>query len=126
MARTLITFGAGPGIGNHTSAEFASKGFDHIILLSRNNERLQSEDAPFIKQSSPDVRVDTLRLDLSDLDSIPSVLQQIDDLTQNENVEVIFFNAARISPNGPQSVTVAEIDEDFKVRIYIPFLDCSD
>lgn len=116
MTRALLVFGAGPGIGNHTAATFGTKGIDHIILLSRNIQRLQDEDAPFVRTSSK-VNVDVLRIDLADLDSIPGVLEQLDDLTQGEDVEVIFFNAARIRPSEVLSVSVKEIDEDFKACV---------
>lgn len=110
----MIVFGAGPGIGNYTAAEFASKGINHVILLSRNAQRLQNEDAPFVAKGSSSVKVDTVRLDLSDLSSIPGVLKQLDDLTQGEDVEIVFFNAARIKMSEPLEVSVQEIEEDFR------------
>ncbi|KAL5421259.1 hypothetical protein PMIN04_005736 [Paraphaeosphaeria minitans] len=112
--RTIVTFGAGPGIGNHVSAEFASHGFNHVILLARNEQRLSNQDAPFVFKASPNVKLDTLPLDLSDTPSIPGVLKKIDDLTQGEDLEVVFFNAARIKPSGVLDVSIEEIEEDFK------------
>ncbi|KAH4224133.1 hypothetical protein HBI38_069840 [Parastagonospora nodorum] len=112
--RTPIVFGAGPGIGNHVAAEFASKDINHIILLSRNTQRLQKEDAPFVSAASKDVKVDILQIDLSDLASIPAVLKELDNLTTNESVEIIFFNAARIHPSPILSTPVQEIDEDLR------------
>jgi short-subunit dehydrogenase len=117
MARTLIVFGAGPGIGDNVAAEFASKGINHIILLARNTQRLQNEDAPFISKHNSSVKVDTLRIDLSDLASIPSVLEELDSMIQGDDVEVIFFNAARIKPSEVLGVSVEEIEEDFKVTL---------
>jgi short-subunit dehydrogenase len=114
MTRTLIVFGAGPGIGNNVATQFASKGIEHIILLSRNTERLQNEDAPFVARSTSPVKVDTLRIDLADTNSIPDVLKQLDSMTEGEDVEVVFFNAARIKPSEVLGVSVEEIDEDFK------------
>ena len=116
MTRTLIIFGAGPGIGNHVASEFASKGIEHVILLSRNTERLEKEDAPFVGKSNASVKVDILRIDLADTKSIPDILKQLDSMTEGENVEVVFFNAARIKPNDVLSVSVEEIEEDFKVK----------
>jgi hypothetical protein len=49
------------------------------------------------------------------LDSIPGVLKQLDELTEGEDVEVIFFNAARIKASDVLNVDVREIEEDFKV-----------
>jgi len=120
MTRTLIIFGAGPGIGNHVAAEFACKGIEHIILLSRNTERLEKEDAPFVSKSSSSVKVDTLRIDLADTKSIPDVLKQLDSMTEGEDVEVVFFNAARIKPNDVLGVSVEEIEEDFQVNYPFP------
>ncbi|CAN9409591.1 unnamed protein product [Alternaria alternata] len=108
-------FGAGPGIGDNVALQFASKGIEHIILLARNTERLQNEDAPFVTRSTFPVKVDTLRIDLADTKSIPSVLKQLDSMTSGEDVEVVFFNAARIKPSEVLGVSVEEIDEDFKV-----------
>ncbi|KAG9195997.1 hypothetical protein G6011_01118 [Alternaria panax] len=114
MTRTLIVFGAGTGIGNHVALGFASKGIEHIILLARNTERLQNEDAAFVTRSTFPVTVDTVRIDLADTASIPNVLKQLDSKTEGEDVEVVFFNAARIKPGDVLGVSVGEIDEDFK------------
>jgi short-subunit dehydrogenase len=109
----------------NTAAKFASKGIDHIILLARNTQRLADSDAPFVRKSSPDVKVDTVSLDLANLASIPAVLKQLDDLTQGEDIEVIFFNAARIKPSEVLEVDVGEIEEDFKVTFHsISFQFC--
>ena len=116
MIRTLIIFGSGPGISNNVASKFASKGINHIILLARNTHRLQNEDAPSVSKSNSSVKVDTLRIDLADLGSIPDVLKELDSMTQGEDVEVIFFNAARIKPSDVLSVSVEEIEEDFKVQ----------
>jgi short-subunit dehydrogenase len=44
------------------------------------------------------------------------VLADLDALTQGEDVEVVFFNAARIKQSGVLDVSVEEIEEDFKVH----------
>lgn len=118
MTRTLLLFGAGPGIGNNIAATFASRGpIDHVILLSRNTARLQNEDAPFVRSAAPNAKIDTLTADLSDLDALPNVLAQLDDLTAKSSVEVVYYNPARIQPSSPMlSVDVKEIEEDFRVR----------
>lgn len=117
MTRTLLLFGAGPGIGDNVAAAFASAGIEHIVLLGRNKERLQNDDAPFVRKAAEGVKVDILRADLSDLDSVPRVLKELDSLTKGEDVEVVYYNAARIKPTDPVlDVSVAEIEEDFRVR----------
>jgi short-subunit dehydrogenase len=97
------------------AAHFATAGINHIILLARNSQRLEDSDAPFVRAASPDTKVSTVALDLADLDSIPGVLKQLDELTEGEDVEVIFFNAARIKASDVLNVDVREIEEDFKV-----------
>jgi NAD(P)-dependent dehydrogenase (short-subunit alcohol dehydrogenase family) len=123
MTRTLILFGAGPGIGNHVASEFASKGIDHIVLLARNTERLQNQDAPFVSRRNPDVKVSTLSVDLADISSMPGVIKELDSLTQGEDIEVIFFNAARIKPGKVLGVSVQEMEQDFRVRFFVFHLD---
>jgi NAD(P)-dependent dehydrogenase (short-subunit alcohol dehydrogenase family) len=115
-ARPILILGSGPGIGNHIAAQFLSKGFTHAILLSRNTTRLQS-DVAFVQShaSTPTARVSSLQLDLSNLSSIPSVLEKIDALLDGQAPEVILFNAARISPSPALAVPVSEIEEDFRV-----------
>jgi len=111
--RTIVVFGSGPGIGNNVAGTFAAKGFEHVILLARNTERL-SDDASFVKSASANVKVDTIRLDLSDLSSIPAAIQQIDELAPE--VEVVFFNAAVVKfTENPLGPPVEELETDFRV-----------
>lgn len=114
--KTIVVFGSGPGIGNHVAKEFASNGFTHVILLARNESRLQ-EDKAWVAEAGSHVKVDTLRLDLSDTSSIPTVLGKIDDLVGGAAVDVIFFNAARVKTSEPLTTPVEEIEEDFKVSL---------
>lgn len=117
MTRTLLLFGAGPGIGNHVARAFASDaGIEHVVLLARDQSRLTNEDAPFVQNAAPGVKISTLRVDLSNLDALPGVLKELDELIKGEDVEVVYYNAARIKPTMPVlDVGVGEIEEDFKV-----------
>jgi NADP-dependent 3-hydroxy acid dehydrogenase YdfG len=119
MPNTLLLFGAGPGIGSHIASVFASSGsISHVVLLGRNTQRLQDSDVPFVSSASPGTKVSYLHVDLSDVASIPGVLRELDELTSGEEVEVVYYNAARIKPSeGVLSVDVQEIEEDFRVRI---------
>jgi len=115
QSRTLLVFGSGPGIGNHVAAEFASHGFTHIILAARNQQRLQ-ESAAFIKSKSPSpdsVQIDTIQVNLADLESLPSVIKNIEKLT--EKVDVIFYNAARLYDGKGLETSYQDIDEDLKI-----------
>ncbi|KAH9872623.1 hypothetical protein J1614_005016 [Plenodomus biglobosus] len=115
MARTLILFGSGPGIGNSVASAFASTGISHIILLARNSQRLLDHDAPTLQRAHPSIKISTLPCNLADLPSLPNVLATLDTLTASDAVEVVFFNAARIKPTPDVlDVSVAEMEEDFK------------
>lgn len=117
MTRTLLLFGAGPGIGTHVASTFASQGgIEHVVLLGRNKDRLTSDDAPFVQEAAPGVKVSIVRADLSDVDSVPKVLEEVDALTKGEDVEVVYYNAARIQPTAAAlDVGVGEIEEDLRV-----------
>ncbi|KAF2181755.1 short-chain dehydrogenase/reductase-like protein SDR [Zopfia rhizophila CBS 207.26] len=110
--RSIIVFGSGPGIGNHVAREFISHGFNHVILLARNEERLEQDKAAVLSKATPEVKVDTLRLDLSDLSSIPPTLKKIEELVGD--VEAVFFNAVRVKTSDVLGVPIEEIEEDFK------------
>ncbi|CBY01164.1 hypothetical protein IAQ61_012041 [Plenodomus lingam] len=123
MARTLILFGAGPGIGNNVALAFAASGITHIILLSRNTQRLETSDAPLLRTSYPSLKISTLHCDLADLAALPSVLESLSRLTSAADVEVVFFNAARIKPTQDVfGVSVEEMEEDFKTTNLALFL----
>ncbi len=72
MTRTLILFGAGPGIGTNVAATLAARSsLSHIILLGHNTARLSADDTALVQAAAPSVRVDVLGADLSDLSSLP-------------------------------------------------------
>ncbi|KAF2738520.1 NAD(P)-binding protein [Polyplosphaeria fusca] len=111
-ARSIAIFGSGPGIGNHVAAKFAASGFNHVILLARNQSRLQ-EDANYIKSKVPDTKVSTVPLDLSNLSAVTKALDDIDAIAPK--LEVIFYNAAVIKSNPVLEVPTEEIEKDFRV-----------
>jgi NAD(P)-dependent dehydrogenase (short-subunit alcohol dehydrogenase family) len=113
-SRTIVVFGAGPGIGRSVAAHFASQGFDHLILLSRNAQRLEEDkQAISAAASNKNVRIDTATVDLSSQESVQKALQQIDSLT--EEIEVVFFNGARVAPTPLFETPVEDIEMDFRV-----------
>jgi NAD(P)-dependent dehydrogenase (short-subunit alcohol dehydrogenase family) len=110
--RSIVVFGAGPGIGNHIAAKFASHSFNNVILLARSKDRLQT-DASFITSRVPNAKVSTVSLDLSDLSAVRSTLQKLDTIAPSP--EVVFYNAAVIKPAPVLEVPVEEIEKDFRV-----------
>ena len=114
-SRGIVVFGSGPGIGISVASRFASQGFDHVILLSRNAQRLAEEKQAVLAGARTEgLRVDAVPVDLADPTSLSHAFQQIDRLTQS--VEVVFYNAARVAPSPLLEFPVEGIEYDFKVR----------
>lgn len=95
------------------AAKFASHGFQHIILLSRNKERLENDKINVLAAANKNARVDTIGVDLSNQASLAKALQKIDELTTE--VEVVLFNGARVEPSRLLEFPVEEIEADFRV-----------
>ncbi|KAL1615333.1 hypothetical protein SLS54_009114 [Diplodia seriata] len=112
----LIVFGSGPGIGRHISSLFASRGFHHVVLLSRNPSRLE-EDAAEVKSAAPQAFVSTVPADLSNGESLAGALAQVDRQLRERGVvvETILFNAARVGESDVLTFSVGELEQDFKV-----------
>jgi len=118
---TLVVIGSGPGIGNHVAAAFAAKGFNHIVLLARNEERLEQDKAVIVsKAGKPDIFIDTIKVDISDATALQGALRKLEKV--EHAIECIFFNAARVVPGELLLESVETIEEDFKttnIALYI-------
>jgi short-subunit dehydrogenase len=113
-SKTAVVFGSGPGIGISVASSFAVHGFNHIVLLSRNAERLQSDKNTILGQTGgTSVKIDTIQVDISDQSALKKALTKIDDL--GGNIECIFFNAAKVAPSPLLEFPVEELELDFKV-----------
>ena len=110
----MILFGSGPSVGRAVACQFASQGFHHIVLASRNASRLE-EDKVAVQNAAKDasLRVDTVICDLSDPASVSKALKQIDALVANP--EAIIYNGARVAPSPLFETPVGVIENDFKV-----------
>jgi NAD(P)-dependent dehydrogenase (short-subunit alcohol dehydrogenase family) len=113
---TFVLFGSGPGIGVHVATLFAKKHFQHIILLSRDTDRLE-EDAAAVRAVRPGMHVTAIGCDLSKLQSVRDALAAIDQVLQADGttLEVVCFNAARVRPTDLLTEPPEEYETDFKV-----------
>ncbi|TID14678.1 putative NADP(+)-dependent dehydrogenase [Venturia nashicola] len=109
--RTIVVFGSGPGIGRSVAQEFASNGFNYVILLARNHTRLH-QDKTAIEKSCKDVKVDLLTVNLADKASLKETLAKIDLLSND--IECVFYNGARVAPSTLLEFPVEEVELDFK------------
>jgi NAD(P)-dependent dehydrogenase (short-subunit alcohol dehydrogenase family) len=112
--QTLLLIGSGPGIGSSVATVFASKGFNHVVLISRNYARLQDDKVTIlanIKGEAP--QIDLIQADISDNGSLKQALKAVDGL--GSNIGCVFFNAARVAPSPLLEFPVEGIANDFKV-----------
>ncbi|KAK4937217.1 hypothetical protein LTR66_015234, partial [Elasticomyces elasticus] len=120
----LIVIGSGLGVGRNTAATFASKGFKHILLLSRDPSRIQ-DDVKFVKSKSSDAHVETLAIDAAaSEDELKKTFKDIDGVLKKWGVplEVLLYNAARVGPSKPMSFPAETLATDLKmnaVSLYI-------
>lgn len=114
----MVMFGSGPSIGRAVAVEFGARGFDQVILVSRNLQRLE-EDKAAVKAaaSKPDTRVDIVIGDMSSEVSMAKAFQKID--TISENIEAIIVNGAHVAPSQLFEYTTEEIVNDFKVGLHV-------
>lgn len=113
----LVVIGSGPGIGRSTAGYFTEKGFEHIVLLSRDESRL-AEDAKFVTSAATGVKVDTFKIDVSaDEATIKKSLSDVDDSLRTAGVllEVVLYNAARVAPSKIMEWDAKGLEDDLKV-----------
>lgn len=89
MAKSIVITGASSGIGEALAHEFAGRGYN-LALCARRTEKLESlkED---LCSSHPSIKVITRALDVNELDTVPTVLNEIK--TQFETIDVVIANA---------------------------------
>lgn len=113
--KTLLVIGSGPGIGRAVTSLFAAKRYDHIVLLARRTDSLESEKAAVEQAIGTQVNIKTYAVDITDLAALATALDDAD--AAFGKPECVFFNAARVLPSTFFEHPVTEIEYDLKVRI---------
>ena len=90
----LLVVGSGPGIGQNVANVFAERGFEKVILLSRNKDRLP-KDAEAVRSSCSSVKVDEIVADCADAESVRKALEAADKSLGQTPLECILYNSAR-------------------------------
>jgi NAD(P)-dependent dehydrogenase (short-subunit alcohol dehydrogenase family) len=111
--RTIVVFGSGPGIGRSVAQEFATNGFNHVILLARHHAHLH-QDKMAIEKLSTNVKIDTITVNLADKASLKDAFSKINSLTKE--IECVLYNGARVAPSPLLEFPVEEMELDFKVN----------
>lgn len=110
----LVVVGSGPGIGRNVGALFAERGFEKIVLMSRNESRLQ-EDAAFVSATAPNAKVEIVSIDLADSGNVQTALKTVDRKLEGVALECVLFNAARLGVSPFLEFKAEDLENDLKV-----------
>lgn len=113
--KTLAVLGSGPGIGVAVACNFAVRGFTHIALVSRNQDRLKEDQGKVldaIQERGYSCQVKTWACDLADLEALKKTLGEIEGFGL---LECVLYNAARVAGKPPLEESTDAIEQDFKV-----------
>jgi NAD(P)-dependent dehydrogenase (short-subunit alcohol dehydrogenase family) len=117
--KVIVVVAAGPLIGTATAAHFASKGFTHVALLSRDVRKLTETAGfivPFAKENgNANVVLKTYEGDVSKAENLLKALKQIE--ADFGPPEVVLYNAAVVKWARIGDVTEEELVEEFKVNV---------
>ena len=111
----LVVFGSGPGVGRNVAALFAERGFEKIILMSRDANRL-SQDADFVRSSSAGANVLEIPVDLGKSDEVHRSLEKVDESLKGTSLECVLFNAARLGKSPFFEFSAESLENDLRVR----------
>jgi NAD(P)-dependent dehydrogenase (short-subunit alcohol dehydrogenase family) len=118
LGSTVLVTGIGPkGIGGATARAFASQEPALLILASRTQEKIDSV-ATNIRAAHPNLRVETVLLDLASQKSIRKAAGEIQKLT--DKLDILVNNAAAVVYT--RSKTAEGIELQFGVNHVGPFL----
>jgi short-subunit dehydrogenase len=109
----LLLIGSGPGIGLSTAILFATKKFETIGIISRNEARLLQDQKRIESNVGSGVTVHHWSVDITQPKEYEKVLK-----TANKtlgHITCVIFNAARVAPSVLLTFPEEEIMEDFKV-----------
>jgi short-subunit dehydrogenase len=107
----LIT-GATAGIGRHAALHLAGQG--HRVIATGRNPRLLDE----LKAEAGGLRLDVVRLDVSDAGSVSAAAAEVNALTQGHGVDVLVNNAGYGLGALLADVTDEELRAQFETNVF--------
>jgi 3-oxoacyl-[acyl-carrier protein] reductase len=115
--KTCIITGAGSGIGRAAAIEVGrANEFEYMVLIGRTKEKLEETKGLM----ATDATVELLSYDLSDLDGIPALIEQVFQTTGEINC---LMNIAGYTE--PQPLLTTSIDNmclTYQVNVFAPFV----
>ncbi|KAF2174288.1 hypothetical protein M409DRAFT_16551 [Zasmidium cellare ATCC 36951] len=112
----LVVFGSGPGVGRSVAAVFAERGYEKVIVMSRNAERLK-QDADVVRSANLKTGVDEISVDIGNPEQVQESLKKVDAALGDTPLETVLFNAARTAPSKFFDFSPQELETDLKIAI---------
>ncbi len=108
--RTIVVFGAGPGLGYHIAREFGLHGF-RTVLVSRNGDRLRDLSE---KLSSEGIESHYVTADCSDPSSIKTA---VDWISSEWGIDVVSYNAVYRGKGDIMDIAPEELTERYRTDV---------
>jgi NAD(P)-dependent dehydrogenase (short-subunit alcohol dehydrogenase family) len=115
----LIVCGSGPGVARGIATLFAERGFQKIILMSRNAERL-SEDAQHVCSGSATVAVYEVPVDFGDKEQVHEGLRRVELALGETPLDCVLYNAAKTA----KSAILEYPADDFRADLQVGVMCC--
>jgi len=117
-SKTIVVLGSGPKLGSHVAALFASRGFNNVALLSRNEDRLK-EDQQFVLEQAVKGGVKNIEIKVYpvDLQGDPQVLRDVLKVVENDlgPPEVLLYNASKLERSAMFEYTEMALEQGYRV-----------
>lgn len=113
---TAVVTGAASGMGEQMAHQLARRG-TNVVLLDRDADRLEAV-ATAVGTSSPTVKVDTTVVDLSAVDSLGGVVDDL--LTRNPSVDLLINNAGIAFGGSFEQLSSADFDSVMDINFRAP------
>lgn len=110
----IIVFGSGPGVGRNVAAHFAERGFEKVILMSRNSTRL-AQDADVVRSARNGTSVYEIPVDAGNIEHVRQSLARAEESLKGTPLECVLFNAARTGKSEFFEFSAESLENDLKV-----------
>ena len=113
----IIITGASRGIGSEIAKLFANNTNNHIILISRNQEKL-NELINDCKSNNASANISALPFDLTDINEIRELIPKIK--SSFNKLDILINNAGFLVNKPFDKITAAEFEQIYKVNVLGP------
>jgi NAD(P)-dependent dehydrogenase (short-subunit alcohol dehydrogenase family) len=116
--KTILITGATAGIGRHAALELIRQGH-HVIATGRREPALatlKDEAAKLAKTSGG--RLDTLKLDVTDVASVGAAVTEVDTLTDGHGLDVLVNNAGYGQLGPVEEVSDADLRRQYDTNVF--------